>query len=164
MTQKEFQHPVDDRYFEDYTAGSVYEYGSVGISEAEIITFARDYDPQSIHTSPEMAANGPFKGLIASGWQTVGLMMRLFVAHYLSSVASLASPGVDEVRWSKPVRPGDKLRLRVSTLEIRPSRTKPDRGMVISLLEAINQNGENVASFKAMNLIGRRTPTQAAAK
>lgn len=164
MTQKEFQHPVDDRYFEDYTAGSVYEYGSVGISESEIITFARDYDPQSIHTSPEMAANGPFKGLIASGWQTVGLMMRLFVAHYLSSVASLASPGVDEVRWSKPVRPGDELRLRVSTLEIRPSRTKPDRGMVISLLEAINQNGENVASFKAMNLIGRRTPTQPAAK
>jgi acyl dehydratase len=83
-------------------------------------------------------------------------MMRLFVDNYLSAVASLASPGVDELRWLRPVRPGDQLRLRVSVLETKPSRSKPDRGMVVSLLEALNQSGEVVFSLKAMNLLAKR--------
>ena len=156
MSLSEFSTPIGQRYFEDYVKGAVFEYGPISVSEAEIIDFAERFDPQTMHIDPQAAARGPFKGLIASGWHTIGLMMRLFVDNYLSTVASLASPGVDEVRWYKPVRPDDALRLRVSILDTKPSRSKPDRGMVHSLLEGINQNGETVASLKAMNLLGLR--------
>lgn len=158
MSQSEFSTPIDQRYFEDYIVGSVFEYGPVLVSEAEIIDFAKRFDPQEMHIDPQGAALGPFKGLIASGWHTIGLVMRLFVDHFLSSVASLASPGIDELRWLKPVRPGDQLRLRVSILETRRSRSKPDRGIVISLMEVINQNGEIVASLRPMNLLALRNP------
>jgi acyl dehydratase len=157
MTPSEFSMLIGQRYFEDYVKGAVFEYGPISVSEAEIIDFAERFDPQTMHIDPQAAARGPFKGLIASGWHTIGLMMRLFVDNYLSTVASLASPGVDEVRWYKPVRPDDALRLRVSILDTKPSRSKPDRGMVHSLLEGINQNGETVASLKAMNLLGLRS-------
>jgi acyl dehydratase len=156
VTLSTFSVPIDDRYFEDYAEGSVFEYGPIAVEEAEIISFAKRYDPQTMHIDPVKAAQGPFRGLIASGWHTTGLMMRLFVEHFLSAVASLASPGVDQVRWLRPVRPGDQLKLRVSVLEVKPSRTKPDRGMVVSLLEGINQNGEVVSSLKAMNLLSKR--------
>lgn len=158
MSLSEFSVPVEQRYFEDYVQGGVFEYGPISVEEPEIIEFAKRFDPQTMHTDPQRAGSGPFKGLIASGWHTIGLMMRLFVDHYLSAVASLASPGVDEVRWFKPVRPGDQLRLRVSILETKPSRSKGDRGMVFSLLEGINQSGEVVASLKAMNLLAVRSP------
>jgi acyl dehydratase len=148
-----FTVPSNQRYFEDYVQGEVFEFGPIAVDEAEIIAFAQRFDPQTMHTSPKEAAQGPFKGLIASGWHTIGLMMRLFVDHYLSSVASLASPG-----WPRPVRPGDQLRVRISILEARPSRSKPDRGMIRSLIEGLNQNGEVVASFSAMNLLLRRLP------
>ncbi len=158
MNLSEFSVPRERRYLEDYVEGAKFEYGPVSVDEAEVIAFAKRYDPQTMHTDPQAAARGPFNGLIASGWQTVALMMRLFVDHYISAVASIASPGVDEVRWLRPVRPGDQLTLRVSILETRPSRSKPDRGMVVSLLEAVNQSGELVASLKAMNLLAARTP------
>jgi acyl dehydratase len=157
MTISTFSVPVEDRYFEDYVAGSVFEYGPVVAEESEIVSFAKRFDPQTMHIDPVKAAQGPFQGLIASGWHTIGLMMRLFVDHYLSSVASLASPGVDEIRWHRPVRPGDRLRLRISVLEAKASRSKPDRGMVVSRLEAINQHGELVCSFKGMNLLAKRS-------
>jgi len=163
MSLSEFSTPIGQRYFEDYVKGAVFEYGPISVSEAEIIDFAKRFDPQTMHIDPQAAARGPFKGLIASGWHTIGLMMRLFVDNYLSAVASLASPGVDEVRWYKPVRPDDALRLRVSILDTKPSRSKPDRGMVHSLLEGINQNGETVASLKAMNLLGLRNSSPAIA-
>jgi len=156
MTSSTFSVPIDDRYFEDYVEGSVFEFGPIAMEEAEIISFAESFDPQTMHTDPEKAAQGPFHGLIASGWHTIALMMRLFVDHYLSAVASRASPGVDEVRWYRPVRPGDRLQLRISILEARPSRSKPDRGMVVSWLEGINQEGEVVTSLKAMNLLAKR--------
>ncbi|MGO9007206.1 MAG: MaoC family dehydratase [Beijerinckiaceae bacterium] len=156
MNFSEFSVPREQRYFEDYVAGAKFEYGPVSVDETEIIAFAKRYDPQTMHVDPQAAARGPFKGLIASGWQTMSLMMRLFVDHYLSAVASLGSPGVDEVRWLRPVRPGDQLMLRVSVLETKPSRSKPDRGMVVSLLEAVNQSGDVVASLKAMNLLAAR--------
>ncbi|MGD0185674.1 MAG: MaoC family dehydratase [Roseiarcus sp.] len=156
MTSSTFSVPIDDRYFEDYVEGSVFEFGPIAMEEAEIISFAESFDPQTMHTDPEKAAQGPFHGLIASGWHTIALMMRLFVDHYLSAVASRASPGVDEVRWYRPVRPGDRLQLRISILEAKPSRSKPDRGMVVSLLEGINQEGEVVTSLKAMNLLAKR--------
>lgn len=156
-TTSRFTAPIDDRYFEDYPPGAVFELGRVGISEAEIIEFARKYDPQPFHVDPAAAARTPFGGLIASGWQTAGLMMRLFVDHYLSHVASLASPGIDELRWLKPVRPGDVLHVRITVMEATPSRSKPDRGMVRSLVEVLNQDGACVMSLKAMNLLARRT-------
>jgi acyl dehydratase len=161
MELSAFKAPIDQRYFEDYNKGARFEYGPILVEEAEIISFARRFDPQTIHTDPEAAALGPFNGLIASGWHTMGLMMRLIVDHYLSAIASLGSPGVDEVRWLRPVRPNDQLRLRLSVLEANPSRSKPDRGLVVTLIEAINQRDELVASFKAMNLLKRRSPASA---
>lgn len=109
-----FAAPIDDRYFEDYVPGSVFEFGPILVDEAEVIAFAERFDPQTMHVDPDKAARGPYGGLIASGWHTLSMMMRLYVDHYLSAVASLVSPGVDEVRWHRPVRPGDRLRLRVT--------------------------------------------------
>lgn len=152
----QFQTPPSDRYYEDYVQGAVFEFGPIAVEEPELIAFAKRFDPQSIHTDPDAAARGPFKGLIASGWHTVGLLMRLYVENYLTAVASLASPGVDEVRWTKPVRPGDQLKLRVTVAETRLSRSKPDRGLVHSWCEGFNQHGDVVATFKAMNFIGVR--------
>ncbi|TDD72851.1 MaoC family dehydratase [Actinomadura darangshiensis] len=152
----DFASPIDDRYFEDYTAGATYEYGHVSVSEAEILEFARRFDPQPIHVDAGFAVAGPFKGIIASGWHTGSIMMRLFADHFLSRVASLASPGVDELRWPAPVRPGDSLRLRVTVLEARASRSKPDRGIVRTRAELLNQNDEVVLHTLPMNLLGRR--------
>ena len=156
MTPATFSTPKEDRWFEDYVAGDIFEFGPIEVAEDEIIAFASRYDPQAMHVDPGQAAQGAFGGLIASGWHTAGLMMRLAVDHYLSSVASIASPGVDELRWKAPVRPGDRLRLRVSVLETRPSATKPDRGMVVSRLEGVNQTNEVVCAMQAMNLMYRR--------
>lgn len=154
----DFAAPPDDRYFEDYTAGAVYEYGHITVSEAEILEFARRFDPQPIHVDPGFAASGPFKGIIASGWHTGSIMMRLFADHFLSRVASLASPGLDELRWPAPVRPGDVLRLRVTVLEARPSRSKPDRGIVRTRAELLDQDDRIVLSTLPANLL-RRRPT-----
>jgi acyl dehydratase len=142
-----------ERYFEDYVPGSVQEFGSVRVEEADIIEFAKKYDPQEFHTNPAAAAHGPFGGLIASGWHTGGLMMRMWVDNYLSAASSLGSPGIDELRWLKPVRPGDTLKVRATVLETRLSRSKPDRGLVRTLSEVVNQNGEVVMSVNAMTLI-----------
>jgi acyl dehydratase len=158
LSEQDFAVPIDDRYFEDYTPGAVYEYGYITVSEAEILAFARAFDPQPIHVDPEFAAQGPFGGLIASGWHTAGIMMRLFADHCLSRVASLASPGIDELRWPAPVRPGDSLRLRATFVETRRSRSKPDRGLVRTKAELINQNDENVLELTAMNIIRARHP------
>ncbi len=147
---------MSERWFEDYIAGSVHELGSVTLDEAELLEFARRYDPQPIHTDPESAARGPFGGLIASGWQTGSLMMRLYAQNYLSPASSLASPGVDELRWPRPVRPGDTLAVRVTVESARASDSKPDRGVVRSLIEMLNQHGEPVLTMRAVNMIRRR--------
>ena len=153
-----FSHPIDDRYFEDYVEGTVHSCGSIAVEADEIIEFAKRFDPQDFHTDPEDAKRTPFRGLIASGWHTVGLMMRLYVEHYLTHVASLASPGIDELRWLKPVRPGDTLSVRVTVLKATPSRSKPDRGAVTSFIEVFNQANEAVMTLRAVNMIARRTP------
>jgi acyl dehydratase len=150
--------PAAERYFEDYYVGLVDEFGEVVVTADEIVEFARRYDPQTMHTDATAAALGPFGGLIASGWHTSSMIMRLFVEHYLSKVATLPSPGVDELRWLRPVRPGDTLRVRVTVTEARQSRTKPDRGMVRSLVEVFNQYDEVVMTQRPMNLMRCRTP------
>jgi acyl dehydratase len=150
--------PASDRYLEDFVPGEVREYGPVPVSEAEILEFARKYDPQPIHVDPEWARTGPFGGLIASGWHTTALTMRLLVDNYLPAAASLASPGIDELRWVRPVRPGDALSVRVTVLEARPSRSKPDRGLLRSRIEVLDRDGAIVMTLVALNML-RRRPT-----
>src|SRR5580658_8101359 len=144
---------LTERYFEDYVPGATAEFGSVKVEEAEIVEFAKRYDPQEFHIDPKAAVHGPFGGLIASGWHTGALMMRMLVDNYLSKASSLGSPGIDELRWLRPVRPCDTLRLRATVLETKRSQSKPDRGVVWTLTEVLNQNGEVVMSVKAMTLI-----------
>jgi len=151
-----FSHPIDDRYFEDYVEGDVHTFGSIAVEADEMIAFAQRFDPQLFHVDPQAAKRTVFGGLIASGWHTAALMMRLYVEHYLTHVASLASPGLDELRWTKPVRPGDRLSVRVTVLKTAPSKSKPDRGVVTSFIEVLNQADEVVMTLKAVNIIGRR--------
>src|ERR1700722_18449839 len=144
------------RYFEDYPPGAVFEGGPIAVTEAEIVEFARKYDPQAMHTDPEAAAKGRFGGLIASGWDTAALAMRLVAAHFLSPASSIASPGIDELRWPKPVRPGDLLRCQITVVEARRSRSKPDQGIVHSLVELLNQRDEVVMTLRPISLIACR--------
>lgn len=143
-------------YFEDYVPGSVRELGPAVVDGAEIVEFARRYDPQPIHTDPQWARSGPFGGLIASGWHTAAIMMRLLVDQYLPAAASLASPGIDELRWLRPVRPGDELTVRVTVIETRPSRSKPDRGLLRSRIEVLEADGSAVMTMIGMNIVRRR--------
>ena len=156
LSEVDLPAPIGDRWLQDYVPGSVFEFGYVKVDESEIVAFARDYDPQQIHTDPAWSATGPFHGLIASGVHTIAMCMRLYVDHYISRVASLASPGLDEIRWPRPVRPGDRLSIRVTVAEARASRTKPDRGLVHSRVETLNQDHAVVLSFTAMNFFARR--------
>jgi acyl dehydratase len=149
----------DDRYFEDYVPGAVYEFAEgVTVDKDEIVEFASRYDPQSFHVDPEAAEHGPFGGLIASGWHTGSLMMRLMVDNFLPTVASLGSPGIDELRWAEPVRPDDTLRLRITVLDARPSESKPDRGVMRGRVELVNQHDRVVLSLTATNFLTRRHP------
>jgi acyl dehydratase len=142
---------ADNRWFEDYEPGSVHEFGSIRVDEEEVLAFGRRFDPQVFHTDPEAAKGTEYGGLIASGWHTAALMMRMYSDHYLSKVATLVSPGVDDLRWLLPVRPGDELSLRVTVAEARRSRSKPDRGIVRSDVEVLNQRGEVVMTVSALN-------------
>lgn len=148
--------PVTDRYFEDYVPGAVCVFGDIAMTEGDILEFARRYDPQPMHTDAEAARSGPFGGLIASGWHTTACVMRVLVERYLSHVAALVSPGIDELRWTAPVRPGDVLHVRVTVESAIQSRSKPDRGLVRTFIEALNQRDEVVLSMRAMNFIQRR--------
>ena len=148
--------PKSARYFEDYTVGVEQEVGSVSLSEAEIIEFANKYDPQDFHTDPEKAASGPFGGLIASGWHTIAVVMRLLVDKYLDNASSLGSPGIDELRWLAPVRPGDVLTVKAKVFNARRSDSKPDRGLIHTSVETSNQDGTMVMTMKAVNVVACR--------
>jgi len=143
-------------YLEDHVAGAVYTFGSVRVDEKAIIDFASQYDPQVFHTDPEAARKTSFGGLVASGLHTMCMAMRLMVDQHVSRVANMGSPGIDELRWLKPVRPGDELSVRLTILEVKPSESKPDRGMVRVLVEVLNQGTELVASWKSVAVIARR--------
>jgi acyl dehydratase len=143
-------------YFEDFPPGQVIALGSRGVTEAEIIAFARDFDPQYFHTDPEAAKRSIWGGLVASGWHTTAMFMRLLVDGHLVHVESIASPGVDEIRWLKPVRPGDRLTGRLTVLEATPSKSGARRGTLVQLGELFNQNGERVMSLRAISIIGAR--------
>jgi len=153
MSSSSFTGPFEKRYFEDYVVGSVHEFGFITVEEDEIISFGKRYVPMPYHTDRELAKKSIYGGLIASGWHTAGLMIRLYTEHYLSPESALGSPGADELRWDKPVRPGDILSLRVTVLEVRRSSSKPDRGIVRSFVEVLNQRREVAMSLKAVNFI-----------
>lgn len=142
-----------ERWFEDYLEGSVHELGSVQVDKNEVIEFARRYDPQAFHTDEEAAKRTLFGGLIASGWHTAALMMRLLADNFISKVASLGAPAVDELRWHLPVRPGDVLSVRALVLDTRRSRSKPDRGVMRTRVEVTNQRGELAMSLTAVNIL-----------
>ena len=146
------------RYFEDYPVGAVFTGGPVSVSEQDILEFARRYDPQPMHVDKAAAQAGQFGGLIASGWHTGSLMMQLLTKHFVPA-GNLASPGLDELRWVRPVRPGDQLSLRVTVGSARRSRSKPDQGVVISFVEVLNQTGEVVMTLKPISLMYCRPAT-----
>jgi acyl dehydratase len=148
------------RYFDDFKPGQSFELGSRTITRESILAFAREYDPQPFHTDEAAAKQTIYGGLIASGWQTGALLMRLCWDGLLHDCANLGSPGIDELRWVKPVRPGDTLSLRYTVLETIPSRSKPDRGIVRSLCELRNQAGEVVLTMKGLGMFMRRPPSQ----
>lgn len=144
------------RYFEDFTAGEVIALKPFSIGQEEIVAFARKYDPQPMHMDPEAARQGRFGGLIASGWHTCALAMQATVAWFAEAeVAALGSPGLDEVRWLAPVRPGDVLSGRYEVLETRPSATRP-MGIVKQRLEFRNQAGTPVLRMTGTGFFARR--------
>ena len=153
-----FDLPPDDRYFEDYLPGSVHEFGSISVEERDVIEFGKRYVPLSYHVDKEAARRSIYGGLIASGWQTAALMMRIYTENYLSHVANLGSPGGDELRWNKPVFPGDQLSVRATVMEARRSESRPDRGIVRTWIEVLNQKREVVMSMKMVNFVKCRNP------
>jgi acyl dehydratase len=144
------------RYFEDFAEGQVYELGEATVSEAEILEFAQRFDPQSFHIDREAAKRSMYGGLIASGWHTASIYMGLMVRNLLHDAASLGSAGIDELRWLKPVRPGDRLRARLTVTSVRPSSKRADRGTVFTLGEMSNQGGERVFFVRSSGMFGRR--------
>ncbi len=144
------------RYLEDFTPGEVIELGSKTVSEEEILAFAREFDPQPFHVDPERARDSIYGGIIASGWHTIAIFMRLAVDGFFNDTISMGSPGVNEVRWLRPVRPGDTLRARLTMIELTPSRSRPDRGTMRSLAEVFNGQDERVLSMDVLGIVGRR--------
>lgn len=138
-------------YFDDFTAGDELRSPGATITEAQIIEFALTFDPQPFHIDATAAAQSPFGGLIASGFHTLALTFRLFYQTGALADGSIGSPGLDELRWLRPVRPGDTLHVVATILETRPSTSKPDRGVVKVAYTTVNQRGEPV-----MTLVGNQ--------
>lgn len=144
------------RYFDDFAEGQVFHTPAATLTEAQIIDFALGYDPQSFHIDRHGAFDGPFGGLIASGFQTLALSWRLFVDTGLLRGGGIGGPGLDDLQWLRPVRPGDSLRCRVEVAEVKPSRSKPDRGAVRWRFQTFNQNDELVMTCSVTSLMMRR--------
>jgi acyl dehydratase len=144
---------MDTRYLDDLTPGQQFSSPGITLTEAEIIDFAWRYDPQPFHLDANAAADSPYGGLIASGFQSLAICFRLFIQSGILAESSMGSPGIDELRWLAPVRPGDTLHSEIEVLEIRPSRSKPDRGIARLSYQAVNQRQEIVLSFVVMHLL-----------
>jgi acyl dehydratase len=147
------------RYFEDFEEGQVIELGSRQLTEPEIITFASEYDPQPFHLDHEKGKTSLFGGLVASGWHTGATIMRMFADTVLQETDSMGSPGLEDLRWLKPVYPGDTISARTVILETRASNSRPNMGIVRHRWEGRNQHGEIVMTLVATNFFGRRPPT-----
>jgi acyl dehydratase len=145
-------------YFEDFVPGQVIALGSRTVSEDEIIAFATDFDPQPFHIDHEAAEASMYGSVIASGWHTCSMMMRMVVDGLMAASSSMGSPGVDKVRWLLPVRAGDTLSVSYETTAVKASASKPDRGVVWSRWSATNQHGAVVCTIEGMGMFGRRPP------
>lgn len=146
-------------YWEDFQIGHVAEFGDKLVTEEEIIRFAREFDPQPFHLDSEAAKKSLFGGLCASGWHTCAMTMRMVCDEYLLRSASLGSPGLENLRWIKPVRPGDRLRVRFVVLDARPSSSRPTVGLIRTRWEVMNQNNEEVMQIESNAMFARRPPT-----
>lgn len=145
------------RYFEDFHTGDTFDLGSTApVTAEEIIAFARQFDPQPFHLDAEQAKDSIFGQLVASGWHTTSLLMRLLVDGFLNQTISMGSPGVDEIRWLRPLRPGDALHARFTVLESIPSKSRPKMGILRSNCELFNQNDELLMMLKGTHFVGRR--------
>lgn len=143
-------------YFEDFTPGSTAEHGPLAVTEADILSFAQEFDPQPMHIDPAAADGTLLGGLAASGWHTCALMMKLIAEGFLLSSASMGSPGIEEMKWLKPVRANDRLMLTRTVIESRPSKSRPDMGLVKFAFVLTNQAGERVATMDNLIMFGRR--------
>jgi len=143
-------------YWEDFPAGKSEEFGGVRVDRDEIIEFARRYDPQPFHVDEEEAKRSSFGGLIASGWMTAGLAMKMACDAFWSHAASLGSPGVEQLKWTRPVRPGDTLKVRLTVLEARPLKSKPNVGLLKNRWEVLNQDREVVMQMEGFAMLERR--------
>jgi acyl dehydratase len=147
---------MTERYFEDFEIGETFASRGATLSEAQILDFALAYDPQPFHLDKHAAAEGPYGGLIASGFQTLALSFRVFYQEKIINACSLGSPGFDELRWLKPVRPGDSIRVEAEVKDKRPSRSRPDRGTLTMAYTVRNQTGEAVMTFTAIHILQKR--------
>jgi acyl dehydratase len=152
-----------DWYFEDFYPGQEIDLGTRPVSEDEIVAFASQFDPQPFHVDRAAAAASIYGGVIASGWHTCAMMMRMVVDGLMAKSSSMGSPGLDGVGWLAPVRAGDTLRVRYQTVQVKPSSSKPDRGVVWSKWVASNQHGETVCTVEGMGMFARRPPDAGAA-
>ncbi len=148
---------MTERYFEDFRVGERFVSPGVTLSESQILDFALKYDPQPFHLDKEAAAELPYGGLIASGFQTLALGFRMFYQANVINACSLGSPGLDELRWRAPVRPGDTLHTEAEVVAARESRSRPDRGTVNMAYEVKNQTGEAVMTFTAIHIFRKRS-------
>jgi acyl dehydratase len=146
------------QYLEDYAVGQTYSSGRVRVEKDQIVTFAKQFDPQPYHLDEDAALQSPFKGLAASGWHTAAMTMRLMVDGEFQPAGGILGVGFDQLSWPRPVRPGDELHVKSEVLEVRPSRSRPDRGMIRVQNTTLNQNGEVVQMFTGNLLVPRRSP------
>jgi acyl dehydratase len=149
---------MPEYYWEDFKVGQSEPIGTHKLDAQEMVTFAKAFDPQPFHVDEQAAQRSMYGGLIASGWHTVALVMRMMVDSYLGRSASLGSPGVEHVRWLKPVRPGDTIRATRTVIETRPSASRPEMGLVKTRWDVFNQNDELVMTMEGYGMFGRRNP------
>ena len=147
---------MSERYFEDFEIGQRFVSRGVTVTESQILDFALAYDPQPFHLDREAAERSPYAGLIASGFQTLALGFRMFYQEKVINACSMGSPGMADLRWLRPVRPGDTLHTEAAVEDLRPSRSKPDRGSADFAFEVKNQHGEAVMSFVTTIILARR--------
>ena len=148
-------------FWEDFVEGGVAEYGPRLVTREEIVAFAAEFDPQPMHLDEDAARSTMLGGLAASGWHICVLLNRLLVDGLMNEAHSMGAPGVDEVKWLKPVRPGDRLTIHAKTLEKRASRSRPEMGFVSFRFELRNQAGESVMTLIFPLMVARRSPPQA---
>ncbi|MDR0478599.1 MAG: MaoC family dehydratase [Burkholderiaceae bacterium] len=156
MPEPQAASPAIRYYWEDMTVGTVRELGQVTVKREEVIEFARQFDPQPFHLDDAAAAETHFGRLAASGWHTCGMVMRVLVDNFLRYSSSLGSPGLEKVKWPKPVYPGDTLTVRQQVMEARPLNSRPNVGLVRSHLQAFNQHGQQVLLIDSYALFRRR--------